>query len=163
MTHPYFGLGLGWFLYLCIGYYPRSASRFDVSHTNVAAHGTVCTPLLCRMDNHGMWTHRIAVLVSMGQLVVYYVIPLFVFASWLVVTTFSITTTRISLVCRTNSGITSKAICHCVDRDYGLFQSLTHNIGTHQVHHLFPIIPHSPSAEATRRVSQCVSAPRSVN
>jgi acyl-lipid omega-3 desaturase len=30
-----------------------------------------------------------------------------------------------------------------VDRDYGwLVNHLSHNIGTHQVHHLFPIIPH---------------------
>jgi len=36
-----------------------------------------------------------------------------------------------------------------VDRDYGLFHGLTHSIGTHQVHHLFPIIPHYHLEEAT--------------
>lgn len=26
----------------------------------------------------------------------------------------------------------------CLDRDYGLFNDIHHNIGTHVVHHLFP-------------------------
>lgn len=29
-----------------------------------------------------------------------------------------------------------------IDRDYGIFHRLTHDIGTHVVHHLFPQIPH---------------------
>lgn len=29
-----------------------------------------------------------------------------------------------------------------VDRDYFPFNSLIHSIGTHQLHHLFPAIPH---------------------
>ena len=36
-----------------------------------------------------------------------------------------------------------------VDRDYGIFSNLTHNIGTHVVHHLFPAIPHYHLKEAT--------------
>ena len=37
-----------------------------------------------------------------------------------------------------------------VDRSYGvLIDNLSHNIGTHQIHHLFPIIPHYKLNEAT--------------
>lgn len=36
-----------------------------------------------------------------------------------------------------------------VDRDYGIFNALHHNIGTHVVHHIFPQIPHYNLVEAT--------------
>ncbi|KMZ75477.1 omega-3 fatty acid desaturase [Zostera marina] len=37
-----------------------------------------------------------------------------------------------------------------VDRDYGLFNNIHHNIETHVVHHLFPQIPHYNLVEATK-------------
>lgn len=40
----------------------------------------------------------------------------------------------------------------CLDREYGIFHWLTHNIGTHVVHHLFPQIPHYHLREATAAV-----------
>lgn len=36
-----------------------------------------------------------------------------------------------------------------VDQDYGVFNSLHHDIGTHVVHHIFPQIPHYNLVEAT--------------
>ncbi|GKV03508.1 hypothetical protein SLEP1_g15797 [Rubroshorea leprosula] len=36
-----------------------------------------------------------------------------------------------------------------VDRDYGLFNNIHHDIGTHVIHHLFPQIPHYHLVEAT--------------
>ncbi|XP_057508676.1 acyl-lipid omega-3 desaturase (cytochrome b5), endoplasmic reticulum-like [Actinidia eriantha] len=36
-----------------------------------------------------------------------------------------------------------------VDRDYGLFNNIHHDIGTHVIHHLFPQIPHYHLIEAT--------------
>jgi omega-3 fatty acid desaturase (delta-15 desaturase) len=36
-----------------------------------------------------------------------------------------------------------------IDRDYGMFNSIQHDIGTHVVHHLFPQIPHYHLVEAT--------------
>ena len=35
-----------------------------------------------------------------------------------------------------------------VDRDYGLFNNIHHDIGTHVIHHLFPQIPHYHLVEA---------------
>ncbi|NP_001311727.1 omega-3 fatty acid desaturase, endoplasmic reticulum [Nicotiana tabacum] len=37
-----------------------------------------------------------------------------------------------------------------VDRDYGLFNNIHHDIGTHVIHHLFPQIPHYHLREATK-------------
>ncbi|KAL9688357.1 hypothetical protein QQ045_032778 [Rhodiola kirilowii] len=36
-----------------------------------------------------------------------------------------------------------------IDRDYGMFNSIHHDIGTHVIHHLFPQIPHYHLGEAT--------------
>lgn len=36
-----------------------------------------------------------------------------------------------------------------IDRDYGVFNKIHHDIGTHVVHHLFPQIPHYHLTEAT--------------
>jgi len=38
------------------------------------------------------------------------------------------------------------------DRDYGIFNEIHHNIGTHVVHHLFPQIPHYNIVEATEYI-----------
>ncbi|XP_024399937.1 omega-3 fatty acid desaturase, chloroplastic [Physcomitrium patens] len=39
-----------------------------------------------------------------------------------------------------------------IDRDYGIFNNIHHDIGTHVVHHLFPQIPHYHLIEATEAV-----------
>ena len=36
-----------------------------------------------------------------------------------------------------------------LDRDYGIFNKIQHDIGTHVVHHLFPQIPHYHLEKAT--------------
>lgn len=36
-----------------------------------------------------------------------------------------------------------------IDRDYGIFHGLTHDIGTHVIHHIFPTIPHYKLNRAT--------------
>eukprot|EP00898_Chlorokybus_atmophyticus_P005317 jgi/Chlat1/5787/Chrsp387S09019 len=37
-----------------------------------------------------------------------------------------------------------------IDRDYGLFNNIHHDIGTHVVHHIFPQIPHYNLIDATK-------------
>jgi omega-3 fatty acid desaturase (delta-15 desaturase) len=39
-----------------------------------------------------------------------------------------------------------------IDRDYGWFNNIHHDIGTHVVHHLFPQIPHYNLVEATESI-----------
>ncbi|XP_051131087.1 acyl-lipid omega-3 desaturase (cytochrome b5), endoplasmic reticulum-like [Andrographis paniculata] len=41
-----------------------------------------------------------------------------------------------------------------VDRDYGIFNGIHHDIGTHVIHHLFPQIPHYHLVEATREAKR---------
>ncbi|CAN4128382.1 unnamed protein product [Withania somnifera] len=41
-----------------------------------------------------------------------------------------------------------------VDRDYGLFNNIHHDIGTHVIHHLFPQMPHYHLREATIAAKQ---------
>ena len=36
-----------------------------------------------------------------------------------------------------------------LDRDYGIFNKIHHDIGTHVIHHLFPQIPHYHLEDAT--------------
>ena len=44
-----------------------------------------------------------------------------------------------------------------IDRDYGMFNKIHHDIGTHVVHHLFPQIPHYHLTEATEVRGSCAS------
>ena len=45
-----------------------------------------------------------------------------------------------------------------LDRDFGVFNKLHHNIETHVVHHLFPQIPHYNLVEATQAVKPVLGA-----
>jgi hypothetical protein len=48
----------------------------------------------------------------------------------------------------------------CLDRDYGIFHKVTHDIGTHVVHHLFPQIPHYNLQDATAAVKPILGCAR---
>lgn len=72
-----------------------------------------------------------------------------VFATWLVITTF---------LHHQDEGVPwyadkrwdfVRGQLSSVDRDYGWAHGLVHNIGTHQIHHLFTRIPHYHLEEAT--------------
>lgn len=44
-----------------------------------------------------------------------------------------------------------------IDRDFGIFNKIHHDIGTHVVHHLFPQIPHYHLVEATEAAKKASS------
>ena len=50
-----------------------------------------------------------------------------------------------------------------IDRDYGMFNKIQHDIGTHVVHHLFPQIPHYHLTEATEVRSRRTFLPESAS
>eukprot|EP01094_Clydonella_sp_ATCC50884_P007035 TRINITY_DN1621_c0_g2_i1.p1 TRINITY_DN1621_c0_g2~~TRINITY_DN1621_c0_g2_i1.p1 ORF type:complete len:375 (+),score=160.96 TRINITY_DN1621_c0_g2_i1:38-1162(+) len=84
-----------------------------------------------------------------------YFVPIGVFATWLVVTTFLHHNDEEAPWYNDDEWSYVKGNLSSVDRSYGVgIDNLIHNIGTHQVHHLFPIIPHYylvPSTSYFRR------------
>lgn len=77
------------------------------------------------------------------NVVLYYFVPLFVFATWLTVVTFlHHHDPDVDLPWYGDKAWNYvKGNLSSVDRSYGVLHWLIHNIGTHQVHHLFPKIP----------------------
>jgi len=150
MTRNYFYLGLGFAVYLVYGYPPRQVSHFNLKDPLFKDNFLEVLSSLI-----GWWTMAVS-LVYLGynygaaEVLYFYLIPLFVFSSWLVITTFLhhnepgvpwYNNEKWNYVIGNLSS---------VDRDYGILQKVTHDIGTHQVHHLFPKIPHYNLEEATK-------------
>jgi len=146
----YFFLGGGFIIYLMFGYAPRNNSHFNPWGPLYKPH------LWASISSLVSWIAVASILVACGyhygwiKLIGYYVIPWLIFSTWLVVTTFLhhnepgvpwYSTKKWNYVLGNLSS---------VDRDYGIFHDMTHNIGTHQVHHLFPAIPHYNLQEATK-------------
>ena len=98
--------------------------------------------------------------IGFTSLFVHHLIPVFVFATYLVIITVLHHT---EMYVRDDSLYFFKdLLCDCrnvpwyidsewnyvkgqlstVDRHYGYIHSIIHSIGTHQIHHLFPRIPH---------------------
>lgn len=83
-----------------------------------------------------------------------YIIPYFVFVVWLsLVTYLHHTDTKIPWY-RTANWNYVKGALSTVDRSYGIFEPIHHNIGTHVVHHIFSKIPHYNLLEANKHLKQ---------
>lgn len=148
---PLFGFGFGWFFYLVKGYSPRLSNHMNPWDPLFARNACAC---LISLATAATWLCMVlAAYAYMGwtwtQLTVHYFMPVFVFASWLVVTTF---------LHHQDEGVPWYADSQwdfvrgqlsSVDRHYGWAHGLVHNIGTHQIHHLFTKIPHYHLEEAT--------------
>ena len=83
------------------------------------------------------------------RLTLHYLIPVFVFASWLVITTFLHHQDEDVPWYADERWDYVRGNLSSVDRHYGWAHGLVHNIGTHQIHHLFTKIPHYRLEEAT--------------
>ena len=83
-----------------------------------------------------------------------YIIPYFVFVVWLsLVTYLHHTDTKIPWY-RTGNWNYVKGALSTIDRSYGIFEPIHHNIGTHVVHHIFSKIPHYNLKEANKHLKQ---------
>ncbi|CAG8515741.1 6941_t:CDS:2 [Diversispora eburnea] len=151
---PYFGLGFGWLTYLLIGYGPRACSHINPFDPLFEKHrlGSIISLTsviiaLCLLSYGSIIWGTIT-------MIKYYFLPWLVFSSWLVITTFLHhhgAEENIKLPWFTNeewSYVVGNL--SSVDRNYGILHNITHNIGTHQVHHLFPVIPHYYLKETTK-------------
>ena len=147
--HLFYG-GVSWFAYLWSGYYPRKVNHLNPFEPMFAAHVLGCFFSLGALVVWvGMLLHYWS-LCGLPALLLHYGVPCFIFASWLVVVTFlHHTEVGVSWYGDTRWNYVRGQLSS-VDRDYGWAHSLTHNIGTHQIHHLFLLIPHYHLEEATK-------------
>ncbi len=87
--------------------------------------------------------NAIAARVGWAAVSVYYIAPLLVFGTFLVVTTFLHHNDEDTPWYADSAWTYVKGSLSSVDRDYGvLVNNVSHNIQLHQIHHLFPKIPH---------------------
>lgn len=150
MTRNYFYLGLGFAVYLIYGYPPRQVSHFNLSDPLFKDNFLQVLSSLI-----GWWTMG-GFLIYMGytygasQVAYFYLGPWMVFSSWLVITTFLHHNEPGVPWFNNKNWNYVLGNLSSVDRDYGLLHKVTHDIGTHQVHHLFPAIPHYNLQAATK-------------
>jgi len=143
-----FLLGVGWWYYLVKGYPPRGVSHFNV---NEPMFENDKDKVLTSMISLSIWLPLTLYFSdSLVSFLVYYLIPVFVFGSWLVVTTFLHHQDEGSSWYGEQYWNYTIGNLQSIDRHYGWFHDLVHNIGTHQIHHLFPSVPHYHLEEATK-------------
>jgi len=87
---------------------------------------------------------------TLMHIVFLHLAPVFVFGSWLVITTFLHHNDPDTPWYEDSEWDYVKGNLSSIDRSYWPFNEVIHSIGTHQIHHLFPIIPHYNLDEATR-------------
>ena len=151
---PGFGLGIGWFGYLVLGYSPRNVNHFNIQHPIFRNHLLGCSISLLADLTWGYCLFRYAYSYGFMALFNYYLVPLFIFASYTVIITFL-------HHCEMNIPWYSdrkwdfvRGQLSSVDRHYGIVHHVIHSIGTHQMHHMFSKIPHYHLEEATRHFRQ---------
>jgi len=149
-TIPYFGLGIGWALYLIIGYdKKKSFCHWNPFDSRFQGFQAKCLLSVVSCSLVGYLLYKYSQVDGYWRLVAYYGIPWMIFASWIVITTF-LHHTDTDLTWYSNDRWTFvKGALSSVDRHYGLVHDMVHNIGTHQVHHLFTKIPHYNLEKAT--------------
>jgi len=82
----------------------------------------------------------------------YYFAPYMVFVGWLAIVTHLHHTHPDVPWYRGSDWTFDKGALSTVDRDYGIFEDIHHNIGTHIIHHVCSKIPHYHLIEATKKV-----------
>ncbi|KPQ37685.1 MAG: omega-3 fatty acid desaturase (delta-15 desaturase) [Phormidesmis priestleyi Ana] len=85
-------------------------------------------------------------------LINYYIMPYLVFIVWLDLVTYLHHTEPDIPWYRNDSWYFLKGAISTIDRDYGIFNSIHHNIGTHVAHHLFLNMPHYYLKDATAAI-----------
>lgn len=87
-----------------------------------------------------------------GFLVKYYLMPYLVFVMWLDLVTYLHHTEADIPWYYNNDWYFLKGALSTIDRDYGLINSIHHNIGTHVAHHIFLNMPHYHLKAATEAI-----------
>lgn len=111
----------------------------------------VLTSTICWMLMVAFLT-GVGVYYGFGFLFNYYLMPYIVFVVWLDLVTFLHHTVVDIPWYRDNDWYFLKGALSTVDQDYGIFNPIHHNIGTHVAHHIFLTIPHYHLLEATEAI-----------
>jgi acyl-lipid omega-3 desaturase len=104
------------------------------------------------------WTGMVAILAYLTYahgwlfLFKFYLMPYIVFVVWLDLVTFLHHSEADIPWYRGNDWYFLKGALSTIDRDYGLFNPIHHNIGTHVAHHIFLSMPHYHLLEATEAI-----------
>jgi len=141
--------GIGWFYYLKYGYCPRNVDHYNPFEKLFTRHvlGVCCS--LATYTGMLSLMYFLASSFGLVNLIIYHLIPVFFFASYIVIITL-LHHTDIDVPWYADSEWNNvKGQLSTVDRHYGHAHSLIHQIGTHQIHHLFTKIPHYHLEEAT--------------
>ncbi len=155
-------LFIGWPYYLLFN---RSAGkRYDTMNQWVN-HFNPSSPIFLKKDFRFIVYSNVALILFFAVLVVLsylisfklvlflYLIPYFFTNCWLVLYTLLHHTDLRTTYYRGASWSWLKGALSTVDRDYGVFDSIHHQIGsTHVCHHLFSNIPHYYAREATEAI-----------
>ena len=130
---PAFGFGASWFAYLFAGYHPRNVNHFNPCDPFLVRHLAACTVSISLVVVWATCLWHYAVTAGPLKLMLHYGVAEFIFASYLVMTTFLHHTDE-------NVPWFDDSLWHfvrgqlsSVDRHYGWCHDLVHNIGTHQV------------------------------
>lgn len=147
---PGFGLGVGWFMYLLRGYGPRSVSHLNLSHPIFSNHVAACSISIALVFAWAAILWQYTTIAGFWKLLVHFIIPDFIFACYTVIITF-LHHTEEDIPWYDNSLWDNvRGQLSSVDRHYGWCHDIIHNIGTHQIHHLFSKVPHYNLEEATK-------------
>jgi len=149
-TVPGFGFGLGWFGYLLLGYNPRPVNHFNPWHSMFAGHMLGCVCSLGALVVMSYLLYQFYIVCGLTSLIIYYVVPDFIFASYCVIITF-LHHNEMNLPWFADSEWDYvRGQLSTVDRHYGIVHHVIHSIGTHQMHHMFSLIPHYHLELATK-------------
>ncbi|XP_046559475.1 delta(12) fatty acid desaturase FAD2-like [Haliotis rubra] len=149
VTLPWFGLGVGWFGYLIRGYKPRQVCHFNPLQPIFSKHVLACIVTLVAMAVWCSCLYSYAMAFGFWKLFYHYIVPDLIFATLIVMITFLHHTEDEIPWYSDHLWSNVRGQLSSVDRHYGLIHDAIHNIGTHQIHHLFPKIPHYRLEEAT--------------
>ncbi|KAK6194957.1 hypothetical protein SNE40_000481 [Patella caerulea] len=147
---PLFGLGFGWIAYLWKGFGPRQMNHWIPSHPIFARHLLGCVLSIASIVLWLICLSFYASKMGLGNLLYHYAVPVFICGCYIVVVTFLHHSDLELPWYGDDSWDNVRGKLSSVDRDYGMIHDVIHTIGTHQVHHLFPVIPHYHLREATK-------------
>ena len=146
---PGFGLGFGWIMYLISGYGPRAVAHFNLFAPVFRKNFLQCLVSISLVLVWIGFLWQYSLYAGFGKLLVHFLIPDFIFGSYIVIITF-LHHTEEGVPWYANETWTNvRGQLSSVDRHYGWCHSIIHHIGIHQIHHLFSKIPHYHLEEAT--------------